>query len=113
MYSGRSNSKIMLELRIIKLNLHGGYIGKREAFVTLISIISNSRVVRSRYEQNHPQNCKEKTVPTITADLMGGHEDAEGDEDDAEDEEGNGESDLLDGSPVVNGVGSLHHNVLI
>lgn len=52
-------------------------------------------------------------MSTVAADFIGGHEDAEDDPDSAENQKGNGEGDLLDGRSIVDGVGRLHHDVLI
>lgn len=53
------------------------------------------------------------TVGTVAADLVGGHVDADDDAKGAEDKEGDGEADLLDGWPILDDVGGLHHDVLV
>lgn len=53
------------------------------------------------------------TVSSVAADAVVGHEGADDDAQGSEDEEGDGESDLLDGRLVMNGVGSLHHDILV
>ncbi|KAK9029530.1 hypothetical protein V6N11_026643 [Hibiscus sabdariffa] len=50
---------------------------------------------------------------SVTADFVDGHEDAQDDPEGAEDEKGDGKADLLVGRAVVNGVGIVHHDILI
>lgn len=45
-------------------NLHGRYIGERETFITLVSIVCNPRIVEPWYKQNSPQYSKKQ--PCIT-----------------------------------------------
>lgn len=53
------------------------------------------------------------TVSTIAADVVEGHDEADDDADGTEDEEGDGESDLLDGRPVIHRIRGLHHYVVV
>ncbi|KAL4295628.1 hypothetical protein GQ457_12G025220 [Hibiscus cannabinus] len=50
---------------------------------------------------------------SVTADSVDGHEDAQDDPEGAEDEKSDGKADLLVGRAVVNGVGIVHHDILI
>lgn len=52
-------------------------------------------------------------MSTIAADAIEDHDGADNDAEGTEDEEGDGESDLLDGRPVVHRVRRLHHYVLV
>lgn len=52
-------------------------------------------------------------MSTIAADVVEGHDEADDDAKDTEDEEGDGESDLLDGRPVIHRIRGLHHYVIV
>lgn len=49
----------------------------------------------------------------VAANSVVGHDDSDDDAKGAEDEEGEGEGDLLDGRAVADGVGSIHHDILV
>lgn len=52
-------------------------------------------------------------MSSVAANTVASHENSEDNAEGAEDEKRNGERDLLDGRSIVDGVRSLHHNVLV
>lgn len=52
-------------------------------------------------------------MASVTADSVIGHEATQDDPESAEDEKSDGEADLLERRPIVNGVGCIHHDVLV
>ncbi|OMO77054.1 hypothetical protein CCACVL1_15220 [Corchorus capsularis] len=50
---------------------------------------------------------------SVTADFVVGHEDTQDDPKRSKDEKGDGEADLLERRAIVDGVGCLHHDILV
>lgn len=93
-----------------KLQLNGGDVGEGEAFVTLVGVIGNPRIVEPRNEKNRTQNSKEHTMSSVTADLIEGHKDSGDDNNGSKDEERDGEGDLFDGRAIMNCVRKIIHH---
>lgn len=50
---------------------------------------------------------------TVTADFVDSHENTQDDPKGAKDEKSDSKADLLVRRPIVNGVGSVHHDILV